>query len=206
MINKYIKKDASQTIILLHGTGGDETDLIPLGEFIDSNASLLGIRGNVLENGMTRFFKRLSFGVFDQENLKIEAKNLYQFILKSSETLSFDLNKVTILGYSNGANILAYMMMHYQMPIKLAIMLHPMVPSNERPTVNNYDTYALMTAGTQDTMVPIKQTLSLKDMFDGMLLKTELKQFESGHQLTKEEYVFIKNWYNKQNVKKEGIS
>ena len=105
--------------------------------------------------------------MFDQENLKIEAKNLYQFILKSSETLSFDLNKVTILGYSNGANILAYMMMHYQMPIKLAIMLHPMVPSNERPTVNNYDTYALMTAGTQDTMVPIKQTLSLKDMFDG---------------------------------------
>lgn len=197
MIYKYIKKDSGQTMILLHGTGGNEADLIPLGEFIDSKTSLLGIRGNVLEHGMPRFFKRISFGVFDQESLKSEAENLYQFILESAETLRFNLNETTVLGYSNGANILAYMLMHYQLPFKMAIMLHPMVPSDEAPKVINDKTKALMTAGNQDSMVPIKQTMMLKEMFDSMLLKTDLKIFESGHQLTNEEYAFIKNWYFK---------
>ena len=197
MIHQYIKKEGPNTLILLHGTGGNESDLIPMASFIDSNASLLGIRGNVLEQGMPRFFKRLSFGVFDQKSLHEESETLYHFIIQSAKTHKFNFNQVTIIGYSNGANILAYMLMHYPLLISRAIMLHPMVPSHILPTVKNQMIKGLITAGLSDTMVPIEQTMDLKKIYDEMSFDCDIKTFNDGHQLTQDELLYVKKWYEK---------
>jgi phospholipase/carboxylesterase len=105
MIYKYINNQSDRTIILLHGTGGDENSLLKIGAFIDPNANLLGIRGNVSENGLNRYFKRFGMGVYDIPNYISETKNLRDTILLLSSEFEFDLNKATIIGFSNGANI-----------------------------------------------------------------------------------------------------
>ena len=112
-----------QTIILLHGTGGNEYDLIPLGKHIDSHANILSIRGNVQEYGMPRFFKRLAMGVFDLESLAEETENLYQFIQESAVNYRFSLEKTTVIGYSNGANITSSMMLSYDRPFKKCYLI-----------------------------------------------------------------------------------
>lgn len=101
-------------LLLLHGTGGTETDLLPLAEMVSPGSSVLSVRGNVLENGMPRFFRRLSEGVFDEEDLILRTKELYDYLEWASQEYDFDKNKVVALGYSNGANIAASLMFHYK--------------------------------------------------------------------------------------------
>ncbi|SFH92765.1 alpha/beta hydrolase [Pisciglobus halotolerans] len=105
--------------LLLHGTGGNEYDLLPVAEFIDPEASILSVRGNILENGMPRFFKRLAEGVFDEEDLIKETKQLYDFINQAAEKYHFDRKKVIALGYSNGANIAASLLFLYEQSLNL---------------------------------------------------------------------------------------
>src|SRR5690625_3808849 len=122
-------KDSNQpTLLLLHGTGGNELDLIPIAERIDSAASILSVRGNVLENGMPRFFRRLAEGVFDEEDLIFRTKQLNEFLKDASEKYDFDRENIIAIGYSNGANIAASLLFHYQNTLKGAILHHPMVP------------------------------------------------------------------------------
>src|SRR4029079_6683076 len=105
----YGPKDQSETLtlLLLHGTGGNEDDLIQVGQMISPSASLLSPRGKVLENGMPRFFKRLAEGVFDLEDLKFRTHELADFVKDTSSIYGFDLNKTIAVGFSNGANIAA---------------------------------------------------------------------------------------------------
>lgn len=95
------------TLLLLHGTGGNEFDLLPLAKHIDPNANVLSVRGNVLEYGMPRFFKRLAMGVFDMDSLAEETEALYQFVDDASKQYNFNRANVIPVGYSNGANIAA---------------------------------------------------------------------------------------------------
>src|SRR5690625_2441372 len=111
-------------MLLLHGTGGTEKDLIPLAEEIDSTASVLSVRGNVLEQGMPRFFRRLAEGVFDEEDLLFRTKELNQFIDQMPEKHEFNRRNVVAIGYSNGANIASSLLFHYQDALKGAILLH----------------------------------------------------------------------------------
>src|SRR5881628_4002729 len=109
-IHRFIPPDSNAkepelTLLLLHGTGANEDDLIPLGKELAPNASILSVRGKVLENGMPRFFRRLEEGVFDLEDLKMRTDELAEFILKSSSVYEFDPKKMVAVGYSNGANI-----------------------------------------------------------------------------------------------------
>ena len=101
------------TLLLLHGTGGTESDLLPLAEIIDADANVLSVRGNVQENGMPRFFKRLAEGVFDEEDLISRTKELYEFLDEAAVEYQFDRNYVIAIGYSNGANIAASLLFHY---------------------------------------------------------------------------------------------
>lgn len=116
------------TLLLLHGTGGNEHDLLPLAEIIDKDANVLSVRGNVLENGMPRFFKRLAEGVFDEEDLIFRTTELNNFLDEAAEKYEFDRTNITAVGYSNGANIAASLMFHYENALKTAILHHPMVP------------------------------------------------------------------------------
>jgi len=119
---------AKPTFLLLHGTGGNESDLLPLAGMIDPDASVLSVRGNVLENGMPRFFRRLAEGVFDEKDLVFRTKELYEFLDEASKKYSFDRKNIVAIGYSNGANIAGSLLFHYQDALKGAILFHPMVP------------------------------------------------------------------------------
>ncbi|CAH0258641.1 Putative hydrolase MhqD [Peribacillus frigoritolerans] len=122
------KDSTKPTLLLLHGTGGNELDLLPIAGRIDDEASVLSVRGNVLENGMPRFFRRLAEGVFDEEDLIFRTKELYEFLDDSAAKYNFDRENMIAIGYSNGANIAASLLFHYQNALKGASLHHPMVP------------------------------------------------------------------------------
>ena len=100
---------SKRVLLLLHGTGGDENDLLPIGRELDPNAALLSPRGRVIENGMPRFFRRFAEGVFDEEDVVRRANELPDFISAAASKYDFVPADVTAVGYSNGANIAAAM-------------------------------------------------------------------------------------------------
>src|SRR5438874_10819679 len=106
-IHEFVPGTSNRILLLLHGTGGNERDLIPLGRQVDATASLLSPRGKVLENGMPRFFRRLAEGVFDLKDLKIRTTELADFVAAAAQHYGFSSDKVVAVGYSNGANIAA---------------------------------------------------------------------------------------------------
>src|SRR3954468_11107478 len=112
------KDETKPVLLMLHGTGGTEQDLLPLADLVDPEAAVLSVRGNVLENGMPRFFRRLAEGVFDEEDLIFRTKELNQFLDEASEQYDFDRANILAIGYSNGANIAASLLFHYQNALK----------------------------------------------------------------------------------------
>ncbi len=123
----------ARTLLLLHGTGGDENDLLDLGHAIDSTAALLSPRGKVLENGAPRFFRRLAEGVFDEADVAARAKELALFVEAAMVDYEIDREKLVTVGYSNGANIAAAMMLLGIAPFSKAILFRAMVPLSQVP-------------------------------------------------------------------------
>jgi phospholipase/carboxylesterase len=121
-------KASYATLLLLHGTGGNEEDLIPLGQQIAPYAAILSVRGKVLENGIPRFFRRLAEGVFDIEDLKFRTYELADFVEQASKVYGFDLSQLVAVGYSNGANIAASSLLLRPAIMSFAILFRPMVP------------------------------------------------------------------------------
>ncbi|GAF67079.1 carboxylesterase [Bacillus sp. TS-2] len=195
MKHVYKKGNSQKTLITLHGTGGNEHDLIPIAEMIDPSANLLGIRGNVLENGMPRFFRRLSEGVFDEEDLVIRTKELYQFIKQASVDYQFKLENSVVIGYSNGANIAASILYHYNDSFQRAILFHAMVPLKnvELPNLKNH--HVFIGAGENDPMIPKKETEILLADLKQANATIETFWTTSGHQLIREEVDAAQKWY-----------
>src|SRR3954469_25703779 len=106
-VHRYVPGQTARTLLLLHGTGGNENDLLSLGRGLDPTAAVLSPRGKVLENGMPRFFRRLAEGVFDEQDLIRRTHELADFIGAAAEHYQFDPNNIVAVGYSNGANIAA---------------------------------------------------------------------------------------------------
>ncbi len=125
MLKHIFVKNGNKTMILLHGTGADEKDLLPLGKYINSDASLLSFRGRVNESGNNRFFKRISPGVYDLESFKLETKALKEAIIKYTKEYNIKLEDCTIVGFSNGANIAQGLIKDYPELIKNYILLSP---------------------------------------------------------------------------------
>lgn len=196
-IFKAGKDPKRPVLLLLHGTGGTENDLLPLASHIDPEASVLSVRGNVSENGMPRFFKRLSEGVFDMEDLKLRTEELYQFIADSAEQYGFDRTNVTAVGYSNGANIAANLLFTYDDALRAAILHHPMVPNRdtELPALNG--TPVFIAAGTNDPICPAQESEDLEKLLQDAGADVELHWENQGHQLTMPEVEAAKVWYSK---------
>src|SRR5438445_4134300 len=127
-IYEFVRASSDRTLLLLHGTGGNERDLIPLGRELDPKASLLSPRGKVLENGMPRFFRRLAEGVFDLEDLKKRTNELADFVAAAGQRYGFAADNVVAVGYSNGANIAASMLLLRPEILHAAILFRAMVP------------------------------------------------------------------------------
>src|SRR6476620_10595020 len=187
----------SLTFILLHGTGGNEDDLIPVGQMLSSSASLLSPRGKVLENGMPRFFKRLAEGVFDIEDLKIRTKELADFVKCASKVYGFNLNKTIAVGFSNGANIAVSLLLSNSETIKGAILLRAMVPFVPDKIPDLSDKKVLLSAGMFDPIVSKSQTEALLKIFQKSRVDVTLKWQQSGHNLTEADIIDSKEWLSK---------
>ncbi|SOC42345.1 alpha/beta hydrolase [Ureibacillus acetophenoni] len=182
-------------LLLLHGTGGNENDLLPLADIVDPTASVLSVRGNVLENGMPRFFKRLAEGVFDIEDLIFRTEELNQFLDNAAKEYQFDRNNMVAIGYSNGANIAASLLFHYADALKGAILHHPMVPRRgiELPNLDGKNVF--IAAGVNDPICPQQESVELKELLEGAGASVEIQWENRGHQLTMSEVQAAKAWY-----------
>lgn len=189
------------TLLLLHGTGGNELDLLPLAGRIDDDASVLSVRGNVLENGMPRFFRRLAEGVFDEEDLIFRTKELNEFLDEAAEKYGFDRNNIIAIGYSNGANIAASLLFHYQNSLKGAILHHPMVPRKgiDLPDLSGKSVF--IAAGTNDPICSPMESTELQLLLEKANVNVEIHWENRGHQLTAQEVEAAAMWYRKVIIK-----
>jgi phospholipase/carboxylesterase len=160
-IHKFVPGTSGRTLILLHGTGGTESDLIDLGRGLDPEAALLSPRGKVLENGMPRFFRRLSEGVFDEEDLIFRTHELANFIQVAAEQYGFSQNKSVAVGYSNGANIAGSILLLRPETFQGAVLLRPMVPLIPEILPELKGAPVLVAAGNFDPIVPVDNAREL---------------------------------------------
>ena len=182
-------------LVLFHGTGGTERDLLPLAERISPNASVLSVRGNVLENGMPRFFRRLAEGVFDEEDLIYRTKELNGFLNQASAENRFDRGNLVAIGYSNGANIVASLLFHYADVLRGAILHHPMVPLRNLKLPDLSGTSCFIGAGRRDPICAASETEELAGLLQGAGAAVSVHWEEGGHQLTGTEVAAAADWF-----------
>lgn len=194
--NSFQDKETNRnlTLVLLHGTGGNEEDLIFLGKKIDPDASILSPRGKVLENGMPRFFKRLAEGVFDIEDLKFRTHQLADFIQNCSSHYKFDLNQTIAVGFSNGANIASSILLLRPDVIQGAILFRAMVPLIPNSLPDLYNKKILLSAGLNDPIVPRTETENLYRLFQKTNSNVTLKWQNSSHNLIQNDLIIAKEW------------
>lgn len=190
------------TLLLLHGTGGNELDLLPLAGMIDDEANVLSVRGNVLENGMPRFFRRLAEGVFDEEDLIFRTKELNEFLDEAAEKYDFDRDNILAIGYSNGANIAASLLFHYQHALKGGILHHPMVPRKGIDLPDLTGKSVFIAAGTNDPICSPMESTELQSLLEKSNAEVELHWENRGHQLTRQEVEAAATWYRQHFITK----
>lgn len=191
----FIKGTSEITLLMLHGTGGNENDLIPVAKQIDPKANILSVRGHILEYGLPRFYKRKAIDVFDMDSLVDETHHLCDFVRKISFNYKFDCKKVVAIGYANGANIATSVLFHYDSAFLKAILFHPMVPIRDIDLPNLKGTKVFIGAGRNDKMMPNHEVEELTQMLQSANASVEVFWTDYGHQLSREEIVAAKSWY-----------
>lgn len=194
---------AESTLLLLHGTGGNEDDLLPLGRELDPDAQLLSPRGKILEGGrMPRFFRRLAEGVFDIEDLKFRTKELAEFVEKASRIYGFDARNVIAVGYSNGANIAASMLLLKPQTLSEAILFRAMVPLVPESLPNLSGKRIFMSSGLRDPIATREEAGKLSGLLRQARAVVDLQWQNSGHELTQKDIDAAKQWlvFNKKQL------
>jgi phospholipase/carboxylesterase len=191
-----LEKGASERppLLLLHGTGGDENDLFPLGRALASDRTLLSPRGRVLENGMPRFFRRLAEGVFDEADVINRANELADFILNACKT--HDLKIPIAVGFSNGANIAAAMLFLRPEVLSGAILLRAMVPLQNPPSMDLSGKRILLISGVSDPIIPASNATKLATMFKTAKADIRHETVPTGHNLTQNDIGIATSWLN----------
>src|SRR5262245_27578610 len=193
-IHEFVPGSSSRTLLLLHGTGGNERDLIPLGRELDPNAALLSPRGRVLENGMPRFFRRLAEGVFDLEDLKFRANELGDFVSTAAEHYGFALDDLVAVGYSNGANIAAAMLLLRPEILSTAILFRAMVPLDPDKLPNLSSVRVWIGAGDQDPIVSASETKELAELLRRAGADVTIRFAQAGPGLTNDDLEAARHW------------
>jgi phospholipase/carboxylesterase len=188
------------TLLLLHGTGGNEDDLIPLGHELAPCSALLSPRGKVIEEGMPRFFKRFAEGVFDLDDLKFRTNELADFVISASKEYEFNPESVVAVGYSNGANIAASMLLLRPEVLSGAILFRAMLPLVPEKRPNLSRKFVFLSAGRFDPIIPSAQVEKLRELLQGCGAEVTLNWAKSNHSLTQEEIGkasrFLRTYYS----------
>ena len=182
------------TLLLLHGTGGSENDLIPLGRALAPAAGLLSPRGAVEENGLPRFFRRLAEGVFDIPDLTARTHELAEFVLAAASAYAFDARRVVAVGFSNGANIAGALLQLRPELLAGAVQFRPMVPLVPAPLPALAEVPVLVAAGERDPIVPRAQTERWVDLLRREGADVTLRWGPAGHAITRAEVDAARAW------------
>jgi predicted esterase len=183
------------TLLLLHGTGGDENDLLPIGRMLDERSALLSPRGKILEHGMPRFFRRLAEGVFDHEDLAKRTQELASFVERAIEEYDIDQRRLFAVGFSNGANIAASLLLTYPRLLAGAILLRAMVPFEPERAPDLSGTPVYLAAGHSDQMVPPENTKRLAKVLREAGADVTLDWQPGGHGIGPDEIQAARNWF-----------
>lgn len=179
-------------LLLLHGTGGDETDLLGLGERISPGAALLSPRGQVLEGGMPRFFRRLAEGVFDEADVRRRAADLATFVVEARD--AYGISAPVGIGFSNGANIAAAVLLLHPGVLAGAALLRAMVPLAEAPPAKLAGTPVLILSGARDPVVPAENAARLAAIYAEAGAEVRHETLPAGHGLTQDDISRVKIW------------
>ncbi len=195
-VHRFIHGADRTTLLLLHGTGGDENDMVPLGQAISSESSILSPRGKVLENGMPRFFRRIREGVFDLEDLKFRSREVSEFASEASLRYNFRLDSVIAVGYSNGANIAASILLLQLLPFAGAILFRPMTPLVPDRLPNLKGVSLFLSAGLNDSYVSKEETAGLVGLFEQSGAEVVLNWEGAGHGISEVEVRKARDWFD----------
>ena len=181
-------------LLLLHGTGGDENDLLALGRMVSPGSALLSPRGKVLENGMPRFFRRLAEGVFDEEDVRFRAGELADFVTGARQ--AYGLEAPIALGFSNGANIAAAMLMLHPETLAGAALLRAMVPLQDTPKSDLAGKRVLMVSGSMDPIIPAENSSRLAASLSEASAEVQHEELPTGHGLSQTDLHLLVKWFS----------
>ena len=187
--------DAADPVLALHGTGGDERDLLPLVRMISPRSPVLSPRGRVLENGMPRYFRRLAEGVFDQEDLRHRTSELGEFVSEAADEYGFDRRRLVAIGYSNGANIAASLLLSRDDALNGGVLLRPMVPFEPETLPDLSGKAILLSAGEMDPIISPPLTTRLAELLREGGADVTLSWVGTGHGLVQHEIEAAGVWF-----------
>jgi len=198
-VHRYVpaREPGSVAQLVLHGTGGDEKDLLPLARAIDESGAILSPRGRVLEHGMPRFFRRLAPGVFDEEDLRLRTHELARFVADARREYKLDPASIVALGYSNGANIAASLLLTHPDVLSGAILLRPMLPFEPTELPRLAHVPVRISAGVQDPMVPKASTERLAQVLIAAGADVTVEWYGTGHSLSAHEIEEAAEWFSR---------
>jgi phospholipase/carboxylesterase len=202
-IHEFAPGTSDRTLLLLHGTGGNEHDLIPVGRELDPNAALLSPRGKVLENGMPRFFRRLAEGVFDVEDLKQRTNELADFVATAAKYYKLAADQVVAAGYSNGANIAASMLLLRPEILHAAILFRAMVPLVPENLPDLSSVRVWIGAGDQDPIIPASEAQRLEELLRRAGADVTIRFAHATHGLTGADVKTARHWLEE--LKPSGV-
>jgi predicted esterase len=182
------------TLLLLHGTGGDENDLVPLARDLMPGAGMLSPRGKVLEQGMPRFFRRVAEGVFDVEDLKRRTVELAEFVAEAAAHYGFDSRHVIAVGFSNGANIAGSLLLSRPEVLAAAVLFRAMVPFIPETPPRPRDTPILISNGVSDPLIPPAETERLAGLLRAGGASVTVEMQPAGHHLTSRDVSQARVW------------
>jgi predicted esterase len=192
--HRFYPGETGVTLLVLHGTGGSEDDLVPLARELAPGAAILSPRGKVSEYGAARFFRRLAEGVFDHEDLVFRTHELADFVEAAAEEYGFDPSKIVAVGYSNGANIAGSLMLLHPGLLRAAVLFRAMVPFEPEETPDLTGMPVFIAAGQRDQMIPPHNTRRLAEILTEAGADLDLRWRDTGHGLTYEEVAEAKEW------------
>jgi phospholipase/carboxylesterase len=195
-VHRYLpgEDDSGPTLLMLHGTGGNEEDLVGLGETLAPGAAMLSPRGKVSEYGAPRFFRRVAEGVFDHEDLLFRTHELAEFVEAASVEYGFKRSKLVAVGYSNGANVAASTILLHPGLLRAAVLFRAMVPFEPDLTPDLSGMPIFLAAGRMDRMIPPDNAQRLADILLEAGADVDLRWRNVGHPLTYEDVSEAKQW------------